>query len=133
MEAVSSLGFLLCLIYPRHGAQGASNVGTLMHTCRPSSFSRVQLFATLWTVACQAALSMGFSRQKYWSGLPALFQGILPTQGSNPRLLHLLHWQADSLPLCHLGSPDTTRDVSQRPRSIEMHPPWCTEKTQDTN
>ena len=34
------------------------------------SFSHVQLFATPWTVACQAPLSMGFSRQEYWSGLP---------------------------------------------------------------
>ena len=32
--------------------------------------SRVQLFATLWTVAYQVPLSMGFSRQEYWSGLP---------------------------------------------------------------
>ena len=35
-----------------------------------SHFSRVQLFATPWTVAHQAPLSMGFSRQEYWSGLP---------------------------------------------------------------
>ena len=35
------------------------------------SLSHVQLFATLWTVACQAPLSMGFSRQQYWSGLPS--------------------------------------------------------------
>ena len=34
------------------------------------SLSRVRLFATLWTVASQASLSMGFSRQEYWSGLP---------------------------------------------------------------
>ena len=34
------------------------------------SLSRVRLFATLWTVARQAPLSMGFSRQEYWSGLP---------------------------------------------------------------
>ena len=34
-----------------------------------------------------------------------LIQGIFPTQGSNPCLLCLLHWQADSLPLSHLGSP----------------------------
>ena len=39
-------------------------------------------------------------------GCYALLQGIFPTQGLNPRLLHLLHWQADSLPLGHLGSPD---------------------------
>ena len=35
-----------------------------------SCFSCVQLFSTLWTVACQAPLYMGFSRQEYWSGLP---------------------------------------------------------------
>ena len=38
------------------------------------SLNRVQLFATPWTVACQAPLSMGFSRQEYWSGLPSLLQ-----------------------------------------------------------
>ena len=43
------------------------------------------------TVARQASLSMGFPRQKYWSELPFPLQGIFPTQGSNPRLLGLLH------------------------------------------
>ena len=37
-----------------------------------------------------------------------LLQGIFPTQGPNPHLLCLLRWQADSLPLCHLGSPMQT-------------------------
>ena len=42
-----------------------------VHVCvHPQSLSRVWLFATLWAVACQAPLSMGFSRQEYWSGLP---------------------------------------------------------------
>ena len=41
----------------------------------------------------QAPLSMGLSRQKYWSGCHFLRQGIFPTQGLNPRLLHVLHWQ----------------------------------------
>ena len=67
--------------------------------------SHVLLSATLLTVAQQAPLSMEFSRQKYLSGLHFLLQGIFPTQGSNPPLLGLLHWQADSLPLCHLESP----------------------------
>ena len=40
--------------------------------------SRVQLFATLWTVARQAPLFMGFSRQEYWSGLPFPSPGDLP-------------------------------------------------------
>ena len=53
----------------------------------------------LWTVVPQALLSMGFSRQEYGSGLHALLQGICPTQGLNPCSLHLLHWQAGSLPL----------------------------------
>ena len=39
--------------------------------------------ATLWTVAHQAPLSVGFSRQEYWSELPCPLQGIFPTQGSN--------------------------------------------------
>ena len=43
-----------------------------------SHFSRVQLFVTPWTVTCQAPLSMGFSRQEYWSGLPCLPPGDLP-------------------------------------------------------
>ena len=57
-----------------------------------------------WTVAQQAPLSMGSSRQGYWSELPFPILGICLTQGSNPSLLHLLHWQVDSLPLHHLGS-----------------------------
>ena len=61
-----------------------------------SLFSRVQLFVTLWTVAHQAPLSMGFSRQEYWTELHALFQGIFLTQGSNPCLLCLLHWETGS-------------------------------------
>ena len=63
--------------------------------------SRVRLFATLWTVANQASLPMGFPRQEYWSGLPFPSPGDLPDPGLN---LHLLHWQADPLPLSHQGS-----------------------------
>ena len=43
---------------------------------------------TPWTVARQAPLSMGFSRQEYWSGLPFPLRGIFLTQGSKPHLLH---------------------------------------------
>ena len=49
------------------------------------SLSRVQLFVTPWTVACQAPLSMGFSRQEYWSGLPFPSPGDLPDPGIKPR------------------------------------------------
>ena len=67
--------------------------------------SCVQLFVTPWTVACQAPLSMEFSRQEYWSKLPFPTPGDLPHQGSNLHLLCLLHWQVDSSPLHHLGNP----------------------------
>ena len=56
--------------------------------------SRVQLFATLWTVARQAPLSMGFSRQEYWSGLPFPSPGDLPNPGIEPGSPA---WQADAL------------------------------------
>ena len=69
----------------------------MTRACVLSHFSRVSLLADLWTIACQAPLSMGFSRQEYWNGLPFPSPGIFPTQGLNPHLLHLLHWQADSL------------------------------------
>ena len=48
------------------------------------SLSHVRLFVTLWTVAYQAPLSMGFSRQGYWSGLPFPSPGDLPNPGIEP-------------------------------------------------
>jgi len=50
----------------------------------PSCFSRVRLFATLWTVAYQAPLSKGLSRQESWSGLPCPSPGDLPDPGIEP-------------------------------------------------
>ena len=49
------------------------------------SLSRVRLFATPWTVAYQALLSMGFSKQEYWSGLPFPSPGDLPNTEIEPR------------------------------------------------
>ena len=60
---------------------------------------RAWLFATPWTVAHQTPLFMGLSRQEYWSGLPFPSSGDLQSQGLNPCLLCLLHWQAGYLPL----------------------------------
>ena len=59
--------------------------------------SCVQLFATPWIVAHQAALSVGFSKQEHWSGLP------FPSPGEHPHP-GIEHHQVDSLPLHHLGS-----------------------------
>ena len=55
--------------------------------CMPSCFSCVQVFATLWTVAHQAPLSTGFSRQEYWSGLLCPPLGDLPDPGIEPASL----------------------------------------------
>ena len=62
-------------------------------------------FVTPWTVAHQTPLSMGFSRQEYWSGLPALLQGIIPTQELNLCLSCCLKWQVGSLPLAQPRKP----------------------------
>ena len=53
--------------------------------CVLSHFNHVQLFETLWTVALQAPLSMGFSRLEYWSGLPCPPPGDLPDPGIEPK------------------------------------------------
>ena len=63
--------------------------------------SRVQLFVTLWTAACQAPLSMGFSRQEYWSGLPCPPPGDLPDPGIKPASPASSTSQVGSLPLSH--------------------------------
>ena len=66
------------------------------------SHSRVRLFATPWTVAYQAPLSMEFSRQEYWSGLPFPSPGDPPHPGIEPRSPAL---QVDTLPFEQPGKP----------------------------
>ena len=63
------------------------------------SLSRVRLFVTLWTVAYHAPLSVGFSRQEYWSGLPLPSPEDLPDPG-------LLHCKQDALPSEPPGKPN---------------------------
>ena len=55
-----------------------------VHGCRLNHFSCVQLFVTPWTVSHQTPLSMQFSRQEYWSGLPFPPPGDLPNPGTEP-------------------------------------------------
>ena len=66
------------------------------------SLSRVRLFATSWTVAHQAPLCMGFSREEYWNGLPFPSPGDLSNPGIEPGSPAL---QADSLPAEPPGKP----------------------------
>ena len=67
-----------------------------------SRFSHVQLFVTPWTVAHQAPLSMRFSRQEYWRGLPFPSPGDLPNPGLK-LMSHTPAWQEGSLPLLPPG------------------------------
>ena len=69
------------------------------------SLGHVRLFATPRTAAHQAPLSMGFSRQEYWSGLPFLSPGYLPKAGMKHVSPVSPALQEDSLPLSHWGSP----------------------------
>jgi len=62
------------------------------------------ILVTPWTIACQSPLSMGFSRQEYWSGLPFPSPENLPNPGIEPRSPAL---QADLYQLSHKGSPPT--------------------------
>ena len=77
----------------------------------PRCFSRVQLFATLWTVALQAPLSTGFSRQEYWSGLDALLQGIFLIQGSNLSQVSCIDRRVRYHQF-HLGSPHNIQYIT---------------------
>ena len=65
-----------------------------------SLFSCVQLFATPWTVACRALLSMGFSRQEYWSGLPFPSPGCLPEPRSSTLQTDSLLSEPPGKPIC---------------------------------
>ena len=75
-----------------------------------SCFSPVGLFATLWTVAHQAPLSMGFSRQGYWSGLLCPLPGgcpdpLIKLESMYPLLADRFFNPTDSLPLASPGKP----------------------------
>ena len=80
-------------------------------------FSNVWVFLTLWTIACQAPLSTGFSRQEYWSSLPCPPPGDLPNPGTEPTSLCLLYWQVGSLPLAPPGKPNSLLDLNPKSQS----------------
>ena len=73
--------------------------------CVRAKLLQLCLFWTLWTVTCQAPLSMGFSRQEYWTGLPFPPPGDLPLPGIEPASLMSPALQADSLPLAPPEKP----------------------------
>ena len=89
--------------------------------CMLSRFSHVQLCATPWTVAHKAPLSIGFSRQDYWSGLSWPPPGeVFPTQGLDPCLLGLLYWQMGSLPGKRKVSPGKPTKMNVTPMNVKV-------------
>ena len=84
-----------------------------MCACVLSRFSHVRLCAILWTIAQQAPLSMGFSKQEYWSELPVPSPGDPLNPGTAPASLCLLPWQVGSLPLVSPGKPMDTQNSPQ--------------------
>ena len=92
---------------------------------------------TLWTVAHWAPLSIGFSRQEYWSGFPCSSPGDLPDPGIELASPVAPELQVDSLPLSQQGTPKTTipqekKEVKQRCSTAEAWPQpdsmgklWC--------
>ena len=92
--------FLLAPALVLHGYEVAPCLCLCAQSC-----SHTQRLPTLWIVAHQAPPSMGLSQQEYWTGLLVPPPGNLPGPGIEPVYLVSLHWQTDSLPLHHLGSP----------------------------
>ena len=66
---------------------GFLSLNYFLNACMLSCFSHVRLFVTLWTIARQAALSFGFSRQEYWSRFPCSPTGYLPDPEIKPTSL----------------------------------------------
>ena len=91
----------------------------------PSCFNCVRLCATPWTVAHQALVSMGFSRQENWSGLPCPPLGCPPHPGIKcyVSILWFLHWQAGSLPLAPLYSFGAYQSISHWTLYTQLHRP----------
>ena len=80
--------------------------GGHMYVCKLICFSGAQLFVNLWTGAFQVPLSMGFSRQEYWSGLPCSPPGDLRHSGIEPTSL---------MSLALVGGSFTTSDIWEAP------------------
>ena len=115
-------------LFTKTGIQSTSYSLPTLHVCMLSRFSHVWLFATLWTVAHQAALSKGISKQEYWSGFPCPpAPGNLPETGIKPVSPVAPVLLVDSLTLSHQGSPCQSPwfvVICQFPRHKYLHHGW---------
>ena len=99
----------------------SSKLCVYMHASVLSSFCSVQLLVTLWTIACWVPLSMGFSRQEYWSGLPCPPPGDLPNPGIEPTSLTSPALAVGSL---QLASPGKLHAAAAA-KSLQSCPSLC--------
>ena len=100
-----------CTRLPTLGPCSSPNISLekLLCACLLSPFSCVRFFVTPWTVACLSPLSIRFSMQEYWSGLPCLPPGDITNPGIEP----ISHYISCRI-LYHLGSPE---------EAPKVHPP----------
>ena len=113
------------LVGERKWRQATSLVMSCSCCCLVAMFKS---FATPWTVAHQALLSMRFLSQEHWSGLPFPSPGELPNPGIEPASSA---WQANSLPLNHLESPSHELVILwvQESRAMEWVPKFSLDST----
>ena len=98
-----------------------------MHGCMLSRSSSVRLCVTVWTVACQSPLSIGFSGRNTGVSCHALLQGIFP-RGRTPCLSYFLHWQVGSLPLVPPGKLSFIY-ACMHAKSLQSCPTLCDPRT----
>ena len=113
-SSLENLSFCNHSCKPTGGSERALCVLKTLHLCsrfkclaasyRINRFSRVQPCATLWTVACQAPLSVGFSILE-WAAMPFSRVSSPPRDPTHLSYISLLHWQEGSLPLAPPGKP----------------------------
>ena len=109
----SDLGLPRIIVEWEFKEEGDFSVVLQVRSMTPQAFSLstvlccVQLFVTSWSIACRSPFLMGLPQQEHWSGLP--FPPLGDLLDLNLRLLWLLHWQVDSLPLSYTGSQKNLR------------------------
>ena len=130
-----------CLL-PASFSKALSPLQVLSDWCWVCMLSSAPLSVTPWTAACQAPLSVGFSRQEYWSGLPFPSPGDNPHPGIKPMSPVAPALAGKFLPLCHLIIPEGLANIipealwSQNPfwESTKRHgfPGWQMHKCKHT-
>ena len=111
----------LCSGSPLEVCHAPAELLPFLSSQSPICVQELRCFVTLWTLGRQASLSMGFSKQESWRGLPCPPLGDLPDPGIKPTSRTSPTLQADSLPLSHQGSPDSGIFPSNKGLSKYLH------------